>query len=397
MSSRRRALVLGFALLGLGASSYSAYVHYRLLTDPAYASACDIGSAVSCSTAYESQYGSFFGVPVALEGIVFFIVVGLLAGVAARPASRAAATAPAYIFAMAAVGLAFSIYLAFASYVILKTFCILCALTYVAVIGTLIVSGGATTIPMTTLPRRAFRDLRILVSTPLALILMLLVAAGSAAAIAWFPKAADAAVEPQAAMPSLTAEQRAQLDVWWKAQPRVDLPVPRADAKVQIVVFTDYQCPGCRFAHDVLRRVLSGYDRSAVELVQKQFPLEGECNPLAPGGNHYMSCEAAAAFVMARGTGFQQKLDDWLFDNQPALSREAIKKAAKDIAGIEDFDARYPAALEELRKEAQLGGVVRLKSTPTVYLNGRMIAGAGNGLPPAQYIDALIGMELKRK
>jgi uncharacterized membrane protein/protein-disulfide isomerase len=397
MSSRRRALVLGFALLGLGASSYSAYVHYRILTDPMYASACDIGSAVSCSTAYESEYGSFLGVPVALEGMVFFVIVALLAGVAARPGSRVASNVPAYLFAMSAAGLAFSAYLAFASYVILRTFCILCALTYVAVIGTLIVSGRATTFPMTTLPRRALRDLRTLVSTPLALILMLLVAGGSAAAIAWFPKAAAAAVEPQAPMPSISADQRAQLDAWWKAQPRVELPIPRSDARVQIVVFTDYQCPGCRFAHDVLRRVLAAYDRSAVELVQKQFPLEGECNPLAARGNHYLACEAAAAFVMARGTGFQQKLDDWLFDNQPTLSREAIKQAAKDIAGIEDFDARYPAAMEELRKEARLGGVVQLKSTPTVYLNGRMIAGAGNGLPPAQYIDALIGMELKRK
>src|SRR3989304_2799601 len=77
---------------------------------------------------------------------------------------------------------------------------------------------------------------------------------------------------------------------------------------------------------------------------------------------HAAACEAAAAFVMARGTGFQQKLDDWLFANQATLSRDVVRRAAKDIAGIADFDARYQRALQEGRTGAGVGGVMQVQS-----------------------------------
>jgi hypothetical protein len=104
---------------------------------------------------------------------------------------------------------------------------------------------------------------------------------------------------------------------------------------------------------------------------------------------------------MARGTGFQQKLDDWLFANQQILTRDVVKQAAKDHAGISNFDERYAQALQEVKTDASMGGLLKVGSTPTVYLNGRMIAGRtpqGQSLPlpPPAYIDALIDIELKR-
>jgi protein-disulfide isomerase len=147
----------------------------------------------------------------------------------------------------------------------------------------------------------------------------------------------------------------------------------------------------------VLKPVLAKYDKGVVEFVFKHYPLEAECNGNVPGGNHFAACEAAAAYVMARGTGFQQKLDDWLFANQRTLTRDVVKQAAKDQAGISDFDARYAAALQEVRTDASMGGLLKVRYTPTIYLNGKMIAGSETiRLPPAQYVDALIDIELKR-
>ena len=91
------------------------------------------------------------------------------------------------MFALSTIGLAFALYLAWASYIQLKTFCMLCAATYVAVIALFIISGGATTFPMTTLPRRAPRDLRTLLSSPVALVLALLYVVGAGSLIAYFP------------------------------------------------------------------------------------------------------------------------------------------------------------------------------------------------------------------
>src|SRR5689334_9741079 len=179
MTRLSRTLLVAFAALGLGAAATSSYVHYHLLTDPNYSSFCDVNATVNCTQAYLSRYGSLFGIPVALFGVFFFTLVLLLAGVGGRPGSTVRDAIPAYIFAISTIGLAFILYLGWASYVQLKTFCMLCAVTYVSVVGVFIVSGGATSFPMTTLPRRVPRDLRALISSPIALVLALLFVAGA--------------------------------------------------------------------------------------------------------------------------------------------------------------------------------------------------------------------------
>ena len=402
MSPRTRLWLIVFALLGLGASSVSSYVHYNLLTRPEYASFCDVSATVSCTSAYTSRYGSFLGVPVAIAGVVYFVFVLALAGAAGSTGAAARENVPGYIFALSTIGLAFALYLGYASYVVLKVFCILCAITYVSVIAIFIISGGATKFAMTTLPQRATRDTRTLLKSPIALILALLVIGGAVAALVWFPREAPVSAEAQQpTIPPLTPEERQRVEAWWAVQPKQDLPIaPSTGAKVYIVKFSDYQCPGCRAAHDTLKQVLAKYDKGVVEFVMKHYPLESECNPSVPGGNHFASCEAAAAYVMARGTGFQQKLDDWLFANQQTLTKDVVRQAAKDQAGINNYDERYAQALQEVKTDASLGALVHVGSTPTVYLNGRMIAGRtpngqSIGLPPAQYIDALIDIELK--
>ena len=210
MSTLSRRLLLAFAALGLGAASMSSVVHYRLLTTPGYTSFCDVNATVSCTQAYLSPYGSFAGVPVAVAGVFFFLLIFLLVAIGGGEKSRVRESVPGYVFALSTIGLAFALYLAWASYFQLKTFCMLCAVTYVAVIALFIISGGATTFPMTTLPRRAPRDFRTLFSSPIALILALLYLAGAGSVFAYFPSEAPPAQTP-AALPPLSDQQRADL------------------------------------------------------------------------------------------------------------------------------------------------------------------------------------------
>ena len=397
MPAKSRTLLLAFALLGLGASTMSSYVHYQLLTNPSYTSFCDVNASVSCTQAYLSQYGSFMGVPVAIAGVIFFAIAGVLAGVAGSPRSKARENAAGYIFLLSTVGLAFALYLAYASYIQLGIFCILCAITYVSVIGLFIVSGGATNFPMTTIPSRAARDLRTMTSTPAALVLLLALGAGSAALIMAFPNESSAAAAQEQAYANfqpVSAAERKQLEDWWAVQPRVDLPIPAEEGtKVLIVKFSDYQCPACRSAFEALKPVLAKYAGQPIQFIKKHYPLEGECNPNAAGMNHYGSCEAAVAYEMAKGTPHLAKLDEWLFDNQQRLTRDVVREAAREQAGIEDFEARYDSVLETVRTDASLGKLVEVNSTPTIFINGRKIPCCP---PPATY-DALIDIALKEK
>src|SRR5437867_6768045 len=154
MSKRAATFALLCALVGLGASAAAAYTHYHMLYDPSYRSFCDVSETVSCTQVYMSRFSTVRGVPVAIVGALWFVVAALLsvAGLTARDTVRE--SVPGYLFVLSTLALAVILYLGYASFVILKAVCILCLTTYAAVIGLFVVSGAATSFPMTTLPRR---------------------------------------------------------------------------------------------------------------------------------------------------------------------------------------------------------------------------------------------------
>jgi len=370
----------------------STYVHYRLLTDPSYTSFCDVNASLNCTQAYLSRFGSLWGAPVALWGVLYFVTVLFLV-LAARPRSTAREAIPGYIFLISTIGLAIVLYLAWASFFQLHTVCLFCATTYIAVIAIFILSGGALTIPVAALPGRVGADVRSLGSSPGALAAVLLLVAGIGAAIAWFPRESAAVTTEAAAFPPLTDQQRADTEKWWAVQPKVDLPIPNNGAKVLVVKFSDYMCPACRQTYEFYKPVLGKYLAGGeVRYVVKHYPLEAECNPSAPN-NHYASCEAAAAVILAKPKGTAEKLEQWIFTNQIGLTPDAVKRAAKDIGGIQDFEAQYPTALQEVKADANLGATLKVSQTPTFYINGRKLI--GNSITPPQYFDYLIELALK--
>lgn len=392
MTSRTRNLLLAFAVLGLAASSASTYVHYKLVTEPAYASVCDISSTVSCTEAYLSRYGSFWGVPVAIGGVLYFALVLVMSALGSRPRSAARENVPGYIFAFSTVALAFVLYLAWASFFRLGAVCLLCVTTYVAVVAIFIVSGGATKFPMTTLPRRSLRDVNRLVKSPVALLIVVLLFGGTAALMSAFPGDAGmttvAAAPPQ--YPPLTDQQRVDFERWWDVQPKLDVPVDKGTAKVLVVKFNDFQCPPCRATYNEYRGILAKYTATGdVKYVLKHFPLDPECNNA--NANHFAACEAAAAYVLAEPKGTAEKLEAWLFANQAELTPELVKKGAAQVAGIQDFDAQYKTAIGQFKDDIELANKLEVRSTPTFFINGRKVGGL-----TGQAFEAAIELELKR-
>ena len=405
MTAKTRRLLLAFAVLGLGASSWSSYVHYSLLTVPGYTSFCDVSGAISCTQAYLSQYGSLWGVPVALGGVVYFATVLLIAGVAGQSSARGRENVPAYVFALSTVALAFVLYLGWASLFKLNTVCLLCATTYVAVIALFVISAGATTFPMTSLPRRASTDVARLVRSPLGLASVAGLALGTLALLNGFPReahaqaaapaaaASSASTAPAAPAPALTDQQKMDFLKWYEVQPRVTVPVDLEGAKVLVVKFNDYQCPPCRQTFLDYKPIIEKYRATGqLKFVLKHFPLERECNTAVQGDLHVASCEAAAAVVMAQSKGTADKLEEWFFANQPSLSPDKVKEGAASVAGIKDFDAQYARALTLVKTDAGLGALLGAKSTPTFIINGHVIAGA----LPVPYFEAAIQQEISR-
>ncbi len=395
-------LMWAAALLGLGASAESTRVHYKLLTDPAYASFCDVSASVSCSNAYASAYGSMAGVPTALLGVLFFGGVLLVLALTSR-AAPSRAHAASYVLVMASVGLLVVGYLGYASLVVLKTVCLLCVTTYVAVVGLFVSAVTATRVSMSALPDRLAADLRRLFTAPAAMSAVVAFVAAAAALVWSFPgetlqasagEAGAASAEQVAAIPPLAPAQQQELETFLAAQQRVPVMVATEGAAVVLVKFNDYMCPPCGQTFTEYKPVLAKWAKEypgKLKVVYKDYPLDPECNQLAPGGLHLASCEAAVAVRLAREKGKAAPMEEWLFANQPSLTPASVKQAVQSIGGVTDFDARYQATLQLVKGDIAQGGQLQVQGTPTFFLNGIRLPGLR-----ASFLDAAIALEMKR-
>ncbi len=394
MTAATQRLLIVFVLIGLGASGASTYVHAQLLSDPTYVSFCDVNDTVSCTQVYLSRYGSVAGLPVGYLGVLWFALSGLLLIGAHRGTPKLRERVPAYLFAWSTVGLAVVLYLAYASFVVLNAVCLLCVTVYVAVAGLFVVTGASASIPMSQVPGLASRDLRRLLATPAGLGTAVAFAAAAGLGAAWL---GEPAAESGVGAPVLTLSgaERVEFLRWWGAQPRVELPIADGGAAVLVVKFNDYMCPPCRQTYLNYQPVFAKYDAlqpGAVKLVTKHYPLDPECNDTAPNGVHHASCEAAAAVKLAERTGQAERLEAWLFEHQATLSPASVAAAAREVGGVEDFEAEYPATLESIREDIALGVTLGVEATPTFVINGVRITG-GLTVP---YFDAAIAYELER-
>jgi uncharacterized membrane protein/protein-disulfide isomerase len=400
MSRSAARIALVCALVGLAASTAAAYVHYHLLFDPNYTSFCDVNATVSCTQVYMSRYSTFRGIPVAIFGAIWFVLAALLAITPLIAKGEVRESAPGYLFAASTLALAVVLYFEYVSFVVLKAVCVLCLTMAAAVVGLFFLSGSTTPFPMTTLPRRAARDLRALMTSPIAIVVTLLFLGGAASALAFFPRegaatpvetaATAAATEPP---PAPTQAQASEFDKYWESRERVPLAIPAEGAKVLIVKFNDFQCPPCRNSHMAYKPVLAKYlaeHPGEVRYVLRDYPLDAECNANVANTIHPSACEAAVAVRLARTHNREEAMIEWIFANQAMLTPELVKQGARDVGQVPDFDAKYTSTLESVKSDIALGHSLGVMATPTFFINGKKVDGA----LPVQYFQQAIQYEL---
>ena len=127
-----RYLLLGFCLAGAILSAVSLHAHYSVSATEY----CDLNATFNCDYVNRSIYAEIHGVPVALVGLLGYLLLFALS----FPSSRWIA---GFRFAAALIGLAFALHLAYVEAYILAVWCLLCigslaaifAITLLAAIG----------------------------------------------------------------------------------------------------------------------------------------------------------------------------------------------------------------------------------------------------------------------
>jgi len=139
-------------------------------------------------------------------------------------------------------------------------------------------------------------------------------------------------------------------------------------AGIQIVEFSDFQCPYCAQAHTIMRELLNKYPNNFY-YIYRDFPLE-DIHPQAR-----LAAEAAAC------AHEQHKFwlyHDLLFKNQSKLELGNLLNYATQVGiNSENFteclkSGKYQS---EVKKDQADGLAAKVTATPTFFVNGEKIEG----------------------
>jgi protein-disulfide isomerase len=141
-------------------------------------------------------------------------------------------------------------------------------------------------------------------------------------------------------------------------------------APVELMIFSDYQCPYCSRVDPMLRDVIKDPElASKVKVVFKQFPLSF----------HKDARPAAKAALAAKDVGGDDafwKMSEKMYGNQKELTMDNFKKYAGEIginvskfeAALKDNDAKYEA---EITADTTLGTTeAKVRGTPSLFVAG---------------------------
>ena len=158
-----------------------------------------------------------------------------------------------------------------------------------------------------------------------------------------------------------------------ESQERVSIPLAgsptlgASEAKVAVVLFSDFECPFCgQFARESGPVLAELTQNGTVLFVFKQFPLE----------THPHALDAAHASLCADQQRRFWEYHDVLFSHQGALAPEDLQAYAAGIGlNMTRFDECLARPSIRALEEKRLGQELGVSGTPTFFFNGRKVAG----------------------
>jgi uncharacterized membrane protein/predicted DsbA family dithiol-disulfide isomerase len=391
-------LYLLLATVGAALSVYLLYHHTAITsgfqTQPSF---CSLNELLDCDSVAKSSYSEFLGMPVAGYALIYYIfLLGFLSFSA--PTNRFGQREfSAVLIALAILGLIPTVVMGSISFFAVKKLCLFCIglyalsilflLTAVAMRGKELAVGQGIRIGFSEIgrflklasqPASSGNILQHVTISALLFLFILIYFAPSYIIVKIFApleremeaaSAADAMVKHWASSPvhdiSVDSSQN------WEER---DFSHGPADSKIEMVIFSDFECPICKRSAPLFEHLAEKYH---ARLIFKNFPLDEKCNPLINRAFHEEACAAA---VLARCAGSLGEEAFWAAHDAiyalPQLTSEALDSLAPTL-GLSPEQMSVcradPAVLERVRRDAELGESLQVRGTPTVFINGRAL------------------------
>lgn len=378
LSSRGwRIAFLVLCTAGIALSADLLRLHVNVHTDPHYHSYCAMSERVNCETVAASDHAVVLFLPLAVWGLLGYLMMGGLAIWSLRARQRSESWPFGYLLCLSLFSTIASLALFLLSHFAIHSLCIVCMATYLVNILLLAVSAIELRRIKHGLLSATTSDLRETLKQPVP---PLVYFGGFSGVVLLLSLAMPTywIVEKEAGPGGLTVGHTSQGHPWIGAKSPV----------LEIVEYSDYQCPYCSRAHSTLRKLVAKHaDR--VRLVHRNYPLDQACNPSVKRPFHVYACSYA---LLAQCADQQDKFwtaSDFLFSN----GRRHDPVSAEEFASAIGLDESVlmtclesPTAKKAVAIDLAAGLKLNIRGTPTFVVDGKSYPGH---LPPEVIDEAL--------
>jgi protein-disulfide isomerase/uncharacterized membrane protein len=376
-------IILGAAGLGICFYLYSLHIDL-LMGEIKSGPLCGADNGLGCHSVASGPYSIMMGIPLASWGAIFYstlVLLGFGGIIFWRDCGRGFLR---WAFFLAVFGLAFDLYLAYTMIFRIRAVCWLCAATYA--INFMIIIVLVKEVWREPRPRISLRA--IFPGTKDAqgidlyyrnVIKGLLIGGILLAAVV-------GVAGSQFLSKSLTENDRERLVNIKKnlsqQKPRVievkNRPVMGADdATVTVVEFSDFLCPFCAKASRYIKLAESG-TRDSTRFVFRHYPLDKSCNRKLRSNVHPGACLLAEGAVCAFEQDKFWEYHDIAFETEGSISRAVVMDTASEIGlDLGEFKRCLDSGrgLKVVSEDLQAAYNAGVKSTPTLFINGRRLRG----------------------
>lgn len=152
------------------------------------------------------------------------------------------------------------------------------------------------------------------------------------------------------------------------------------DAPVHLVIFSDFECPGCKRFETYLKETIEPFLEGNLRVTFKHYPLDSKCNAKTRTTMHPKACLAAKLADAAGNAGGEAafwKAHDYLFEHQDALKKGEIDASsmAKELGVSGPLPLDSAETQEQISEDIEDAAKLGIRATPTIFLNGRPVPG----------------------
>lgn len=364
------------SLASLGFHGYLAVQHFMLKYGLAQEkSICTLNATFNCDVVAMSPYSVLFGYPLALWGFATHLALSILILGAMLGLSSNSGRLLRFAQILGGITFAATLVMGTISLTAMKAYCLFCIATYVLSVF-IVVALFLIEKPQADDVREDFASLA--TSHRWIAVLFLCIPALTAFGQAVL-KNRFGGDRFQYMVKESIASWKAGAVIPFDLSKGLKYSVGTKEPRFTIVEFADFLCPHCKVAGPTLHGFVAS--RPDAELIFKAFPLDGGCNPEIKQAGDGLRCKLASFVFCAEKLGNKGwPANEWAFENQERHTLERFTDDVTEFANSQGLgEAELKACIDSpetatlLKDMATEGGKAKIRGTPAVFVNGRVL------------------------